>query len=83
MDQVEELARQHRPKMIIAGGSAYARHWDFARFRAICDAVGAYFVVDIAHFAGLVAGGAIPRRFPTPMSSPPPPTRRFAARAAA
>jgi glycine hydroxymethyltransferase len=64
MDQVEELARQHRPKVIIAGGSAYARHWDFARFRTICDAVGAYFVVDIAHFAGLVAGGAHPSPFP-------------------
>ena len=50
--------------MIIAGGSAYARHWDFERFRAICDAVGAYFVVDIAHFAGLVAGGAHPSPFP-------------------
>jgi glycine hydroxymethyltransferase len=50
--------------MIIAGGSAYARHWDFARFRTICDAVGAYFVVDIAHFAGLVAGGAHPSPFP-------------------
>jgi len=64
MDQVEQLAREHRPKMIMAGGSAYARHWDFARFRAICDAVGAYFVVDIAHFAGLVAGGAHPSPFP-------------------
>src|ERR1700729_1733266 len=50
--------------MIIAGGSAYARHWDFERFRAICDAVGAFFVVDIAHFAGLVAGGAHPSPFP-------------------
>jgi glycine hydroxymethyltransferase len=64
MDQVEKLAREHRPKMIIAGGSAYARHWDFERFRAICDAVGAFFVVDIAHFAGLVAGGAHPSPFP-------------------
>jgi len=64
MDQVEALAREHRPKLIIAGGSAYARHWDFERFRAICDAVGAYFVVDIAHFAGLVAGGAHPSPFP-------------------
>ena len=64
MDQVEALAREHKPKLIIAGGSAYARHWDFARFRAICDAVGAYFVVDIAHFAGLVAGGAHPSPFP-------------------
>jgi glycine hydroxymethyltransferase len=64
MDQVEKLAHEHKPKIIIAGGSAYARHWDFARFRAICDAVGAYFVVDIAHFAGLVAGGAHPSPFP-------------------
>src|SRR5579872_242358 len=64
MDQVERLAHEHKPKIIIAGGSAYARHWDFARFRAICDAVGAYFVVDIAHFAGLVAGGAHPSPFP-------------------
>ncbi len=64
MDEVEALARQHKPKLIMAGGSAYARHWDFARFRAICDAVGAYFVVDIAHFAGLVAGGAHPSPFP-------------------
>jgi glycine hydroxymethyltransferase len=64
MDQVEALARAHKPKLIIGGGSAYARHWDFARFRAICDAVGAYFVVDIAHFAGLVAGGAHPSPFP-------------------
>ena len=64
MDAVAALARQHKPKMIIAGGSAYARHWDFERFRAICDEVGAYFVVDIAHFAGLVAGGAHPSPFP-------------------
>jgi glycine hydroxymethyltransferase len=64
MDEVEALAKEHRPKLIIAGGSAYARHWDFERFRSICDAVGAYFVVDIAHFAGLVAGGAHPSPFP-------------------
>jgi glycine hydroxymethyltransferase len=64
MDQVEKLAHEHRPKLIIAGGSAYSRHWDFQRFRAICDAVGAYFVVDIAHFAGLVAGGSHPSPFP-------------------
>jgi glycine hydroxymethyltransferase len=64
MDQVEALAREHRPKLIIAGGSAYARFWDFERFRAICDAVGAAFVVDMAHFAGLVAGGAHPSPFP-------------------
>ncbi|MBV9287724.1 MAG: serine hydroxymethyltransferase [Hyphomicrobiales bacterium] len=64
MDEVEALAKEHKPKLIMAGGSAYARHWDFERFRAICDAVGAYFVVDIAHFAGLVAGGAHPSPFP-------------------
>src|SRR5271169_787445 len=64
MDQVDALARERKPKLIIAGGSAYARHWEFERFRAICDAVGAYFVVDIAHFAGLVAGGAHPSPFP-------------------
>ena len=64
MDQVENLAHQHKPKIIIAGGSGYSRHWDFARFRAIADAVGAYFMVDMAHFAGLVAGGAHPSPFP-------------------
>jgi glycine hydroxymethyltransferase len=64
MDEVERLAHEHKPRIIIAGGSGYARHWDFARFRAIADAVGAYFVVDIAHFAGLVAGGAHPSPFP-------------------
>jgi glycine hydroxymethyltransferase len=64
MDQVERLAHEHKPKVIVAGGSAYSRFWDFVRFRAICDAVGAYFMVDIAHFAGLVAGGAHPSPFP-------------------
>ncbi|MGO9741176.1 MAG: serine hydroxymethyltransferase [Roseiarcus sp.] len=64
MDSLAAIARQHRPKLIIAGGSAYARHWDFERFRAVCDEVGAYFVVDMAHFAGLVAGGAHPSPFP-------------------
>ncbi len=64
MDEVERLAHEHKPKIIIAGGSAYARHWDFARFREIADAVGAYFMADIAHFAGLVAGGAHPSPFP-------------------
>ncbi|HYF52997.1 MAG TPA: serine hydroxymethyltransferase [Salinarimonas sp.] len=64
MDEVERLAREHRPKVIVAGGSAYSRHWDFARFRAVCDEVGAFFMVDIAHFAGLVAGGAHPSPFP-------------------
>jgi glycine hydroxymethyltransferase len=64
MDEVERLAHEHKPKLIIAGGSAYARHWDFARFRAIADAVGAWLFVDMAHFAGLVAGGAHPSPFP-------------------
>jgi glycine hydroxymethyltransferase len=64
MDGVERLAREHKPKLIMGGGSAYPRHWDFKRFREICDAVGAIFVVDMAHFAGLVAGGAHPSPFP-------------------
>ncbi|MBR0672558.1 serine hydroxymethyltransferase [Neoroseomonas soli] len=64
MDEVARIARESKPKLIIAGGSAYARHWDFARFRQIADEVGAYFMVDMAHFAGLVAGGAHPSPFP-------------------
>jgi glycine hydroxymethyltransferase len=64
MGEVAALARQHRPKVIVAGGSAYSRHWDFEGFRAIADEVGAYFMVDMAHFAGLVAGGAHPSPFP-------------------
>ena len=63
-DEVARLAEQHKPKLIVAGGSAYARHIDFARFREIADAVGAYFMVDMAHFAGLVAGGAHPSPIP-------------------
>jgi glycine hydroxymethyltransferase len=63
-DQVAELAEQHKPKIIIAGGSAYAREIDFARFRQIADSVGAYFMVDMAHFAGLVAAGVHPSPFP-------------------
>ncbi|HAE29282.1 MULTISPECIES: serine hydroxymethyltransferase [Hyphomonas] len=59
-EQVERLAKAHRPQLIIAGGSAYPREIDFARFRAIADEVGAIFMVDMAHFAGLVAGGAHP-----------------------
>src|SRR5712671_2043543 len=62
--EVENLARQHRPKLIIAGGSAYSRIIDFARFRAIADDVGAHLMVDIAHFAGLVAGGVYPSPLP-------------------
>jgi glycine hydroxymethyltransferase len=64
MDAVARLAEEHKPKIIIAGGSGYSRHWDFARFREIADSVGAYFFVDMAHFAGLVAGGAHPSPFP-------------------
>jgi glycine hydroxymethyltransferase len=62
-DELDRLAREHRPKMIIAGGSAYPRHFDFARFRAVCDEVGAYLMVDMAHFAGLVAAGEHPTPF--------------------
>ena len=63
-DEVERLAHAHKPKLIIAGGSAYPRIIDFARFRAIADAVGAYLMVDMAHFAGLVAGGVYPSPLP-------------------
>ncbi|MEQ8388136.1 MAG: serine hydroxymethyltransferase [Alphaproteobacteria bacterium] len=63
-DEVEELARTHKPRIIIAGGSAYPRIIDFARFRQIADEVGAYLMVDMAHFAGLVAGGVHPSPFP-------------------
>jgi glycine hydroxymethyltransferase len=59
-DEVERLAHEHKPKVIITGGSAYPRIIDFKRFREIADAVGAYFMVDMAHFAGLVAGGVHP-----------------------
>ena len=64
MDAVEIQAHRYKPKLIIAGGSAYPRHWDFAAFRKIADSVGAYLLVDMAHFAGLVAGGAHPNPFP-------------------
>ena len=64
MDEMATLAREHRPKVIVAGGSAYPRVIDFAAFRAIADEVGAYLMVDMAHFAGLVAGGAHPSPFP-------------------
>lgn len=63
-DQVEQLAEEHKPKVIIAGGSAYPRFLDFERFRAIADKVGAYLMVDMAHFAGLVAGGVHPNPLP-------------------
>lgn len=63
-DEVERLAARRRPKLLIAGGSAYPRILDFPRFREIADSVGALLVVDMAHFAGLVAGGAHPDPFP-------------------
>ena len=63
-DEVEELAVQHKPKIIIAGGSAYPRTLDFPKFREICDKVGALMMVDMAHFAGLVAAGVHPSPFP-------------------
>lgn len=64
MDEVEMIALRERPRLIIAGGSAYPRHYDFARFRRIADAVDAILLVDMAHFAGLVAGGC----FPSPLA---------------
>ena len=64
MDEVARLAQEHKPKVIIAGGSAYPRVFDFRRFREIADSVGAYLMVDMAHFAGLVAGGVHPSPFP-------------------
>ncbi|MBX3488092.1 MAG: serine hydroxymethyltransferase [Parvibaculum sp.] len=64
MDEVASLAKTHKPKMIIAGGSAYPRVIDFKAFREIADSVGALFMVDMAHFAGLVAGGAHPSPLP-------------------
>ncbi len=63
-EEVERLAHEHRPKLIIAGGAAYPRIIDFARFRAIADAVGAWLLVDMAHFSGLVAAGVHPSPFP-------------------
>ena len=64
MDEVAALAREHKPKVIVAGGSAYPRLIDFAAFRQVADEVGAYLMVDMAHFAGLVAGGVHPSPFP-------------------
>src|SRR6186997_3172591 len=63
-DEVARIAEEAKPKIIIAGATAYSRVWDFARFRQIADEVGAYLMVDMAHFAGLVAGGAHPSPFP-------------------
>jgi glycine hydroxymethyltransferase len=63
-DALAETAERERPKLIIAGGSAYSRHIDFRRFREVADSVGAYLMVDMAHFAGLVAGGVFPSPLP-------------------
>ncbi len=63
-DELYQKAREHKPKLIIAGGSAYPRIIDFSKFREICDEIGAYLLVDMAHFSGLVAGGAYPSPFP-------------------
>ncbi|WP_371227221.1 serine hydroxymethyltransferase [Roseovarius sp. 2305UL8-3] len=63
-DQMEAMAKEHKPKMIIAGGSAIPRHLDFARIREIADMVGAYVMADVAHFAGLIAAGEYPSPFP-------------------
>ncbi len=64
MEAVVRLAREHRPKLIIAGGTAYPRQWDFAAFRAIADEIGAWLLVDMSHFSGLVAGGVHVSPFP-------------------
>jgi glycine hydroxymethyltransferase len=64
MDEVERIAVESKPKLIICGGTAYSRTWDFSRFRAIADAVGAYLLCDMSHISGLVAGGAHPTPFP-------------------
>ena len=64
MEDVARKAEQHRPKLIIAGGTAYSRIWDWQKFREIADSVGAYLMVDMAHIAGLVAGGQHPSPFP-------------------
>ncbi|EJF81236.1 Pyridoxal-phosphate-dependent serine hydroxymethyltransferase 2 [Candidatus Bartonella washoeensis] len=64
MEEVERLAKEHKPKLIIAGGSAYSRLWDWKRFREIADEIGAYLLVDMSHIAGLVAGGVHPSPVP-------------------
>ncbi len=64
MDEVAATAREHKPKLIICGGTAYSRIWDFEAFRAIADEVGAYLLCDMSHISGLVAGGAHPSPFP-------------------
>ncbi|MDV7395657.1 serine hydroxymethyltransferase, partial [Arthrospira platensis SPKY1] len=63
-DQVEKLAKEHKPKLIVAGASAYPRFIDFKRFREIADSVGALVMIDMAHIAGLIAGGVHPNPVP-------------------
>ena len=83
-DQVAALAREHKPKMIVAGASAYPREIPHGKFAEIARECGAKLIVDMAHYAGLVAGRAARRsRCRWPISSPRPRTRRSAARAAA
>lgn len=82
LDEVRDLARAERPKVIFCGGTAVPRTIDFAGFAEIAHEVGAVLVADIAHIAGLIAGGAHPHPPRTPTWSPPPPTRPCAARAA-
>jgi glycine hydroxymethyltransferase len=83
MDQVARRAEEVKPKLIIAGGSAYSRAWDFKRFREIADSVGAYLMVDMAHFAGLSPVACMPRPCPMRMSRRPPRTNPCAAHVAA
>ncbi|MEM8700464.1 MAG: serine hydroxymethyltransferase [Pseudomonadota bacterium] len=64
MEEVERLANEHMPKLIVAGGTAYSRFWDWQKFREIADGIGAYLMVDMAHIAGLVAGGVHPSPVP-------------------
>ncbi|CAJ1369724.1 glycine hydroxymethyltransferase [Labrenzia sp. EL_208] len=64
MEEVERLAQEHKPKLILAGGTAYSRIWDWKKFREIADSIGAYLMVDMAHIAGLVAGGVHPSPVP-------------------
>ncbi|MEW4448076.1 serine hydroxymethyltransferase [Qipengyuania sp. JC766] len=64
MDEVMAIAKEHKPKLIIAGGTAYSRVWDWEAFRRVADEVGAYLLVDMSHISGLVAGGAHPSPFP-------------------
>ncbi len=64
MDEIEKKAQEHKPKLILAGGTAYSRVWDWKRFREIADSIGAYLMVDMAHIAGLVAGGVHPSPLP-------------------